>query len=140
MVKERDWNAEVIAEFRANGGEVAAPYDDPPPMLLVHTIGRRSGKEHVVPMRCLPDGDTLYIFASAHGSDRHPDWYYNILAHPDITIEKGTETIPVRATEVVDAERDEIFARQAARFPTFADYERKLERTIPVIRLERRSD
>jgi deazaflavin-dependent oxidoreductase (nitroreductase family) len=139
MSEARDWNAEVIAEFRASGGAVAAPYDDPPPMLLIHTIGAKSGKEHVVPMRCLPDGEALYVFASAHGSERNPDWYHNIVAHPDITIEKGTETTPVRATEVRGAERDAIFARQAARFPVFAEYERKLERTIPVIRLDRRT-
>ncbi len=135
---ERTGNAEVIAEFRANAGEVQAPYDDPPPMLLVHTIGAKSGREHVVPMRSLPDGESLYVFGSAHGNDRNPDWYYNLVAHPDITIEKGTESIPVRATELHGAERDAIFARQAARFSTFSDYERKLARTIPVIRLDRR--
>jgi deazaflavin-dependent oxidoreductase (nitroreductase family) len=139
MSNDRDWNAEVIAEFRANGGEVAAPYDDPPPMLLVHTIGRRTGKEHVVPMRCLPDGEVLYIFGSAHGSDRHPDWYHNLVAHPDIVVEKGTETIAVRATVLDGDERDAIFARQAARFPIFAEYQSRLTRTIPVIRLDRRS-
>jgi deazaflavin-dependent oxidoreductase (nitroreductase family) len=138
MSTERDWNADVIAEFRANAGEVAAPYPDPPPMLLLHTIGAKSGREHIVPMRCLADGDTLYVFASAHGSARHPDWYYNVSAYPDFTIEQGTETIPVHATELHGAERDAIFARQAARFPAFADYERRLARTIPVIRLKRR--
>jgi deazaflavin-dependent oxidoreductase (nitroreductase family) len=90
-------------------------------------------------MRCLPDGDTLYVFASAHGSDRNPDWYHNVVAHPAIVIEKGTETIPVHATEIFGAERDAIFVRQAARFPVFAEYERKLDRTIPVIRLDRRT-
>jgi deazaflavin-dependent oxidoreductase (nitroreductase family) len=139
MSEARDWNAEVIAEFRANQGEVKAPYDNPPPMLLLHTIGAKSGKEHIVPMRALPDGEALYVFASAHGSARHPDWYYNIIANPDITIEKGSESIPVRASEVVGAERDAIFARQAARFAIFAEYERKLDRTIPVIRLDRRA-
>jgi deazaflavin-dependent oxidoreductase (nitroreductase family) len=139
MSEPRDWNAEVIAEFRANQGEVKAPYDNPPPMLLIHTIGAKSGKEHIVPMRCLPDGDALYIFASAHGSERNPDWYYNIIAHPDITIEQGSETIPVRATEVVGAERDAIFARHAARFPIFAEYAQKLRRSIPVLRLDRRA-
>ena len=111
---------------------------NPPPMLLVHTIGARSGKEHVVPMRCLPDGDTLYIFGSAHGSDRHPDWFYNLIANPDITIEKGNEIIPVHATETVGAEREAVFARQAGRFPIFAEYEQKTGRKIPVIRLDRR--
>jgi deazaflavin-dependent oxidoreductase (nitroreductase family) len=139
MAQEKNWNAEVIAEFRANQGQVQAPYDNPPPMLLVHTIGAKSGKEHIVPMRAMPDGEALYIFGSAHGSARHPDWYYNLVAHPDIIIEKGTETIPVRATEVVGVERDAIFARHAARFSVFADYERKLKRTIPVIRLEPRT-
>jgi deazaflavin-dependent oxidoreductase (nitroreductase family) len=139
MSEPRDWNAEVIAEFRANQGEVKAPYDNPPPMLLIHTLGAKSGKEHIVPMRCLPDGDALYIFASAHGSERNPDWYYNLIAHPDITIEQGSETIPVRATEVVGAERDAIFARHAARFPIFAEYAQKLRRSIPVLRLERRA-
>ncbi len=136
---ERAGNAPVIAEFRAKRGEVTAPYDDPPPMLLLHTIGARSGREHVVPMRCLPDGDRLYVFASAHGSDRHPDWYHNVIAHPDFTIEKGTETILVHATQAHGAERDAVFSRQAARFPVFAEYERTLRRTIPVIRLERRT-
>ena len=138
MPTPHDWNAKVIAEFRANNGEVQAPYDDPPPMLLLHTIGARSGKEHIVPMRAMPEGDTLHVFASAHGSERHPDWYYNLLAYPEIVIEKGNETIPVRASELAGAERDAIFARQAARFPIFAEYAQKLKRTIPVIRLDRR--
>ncbi len=137
--REQDGNAAVIAEFRARGGEVAAPYPDPPPMLLLHTVGARSGKEHVVPMRCLPDGDRLYVFASAHGSERNPDWYHNLVANPEITIELGPETIAVRATEVEGSERERVFARQAARFPVFAGYQRRLTRTIPVIRLDRRA-
>ncbi len=130
-----EWNAEVIAEFRANGGEVAAPYPDPPPMLLLHTSGRRSGRIHTVPMRCLIDGGDMYVFASAHGSPRHPAWYANLVAHPDIDIERGTEMIPIHATEIHGEERGRIFTRQAERFPTFAKYERELERTIPVLRL-----
>jgi deazaflavin-dependent oxidoreductase (nitroreductase family) len=86
----------------------------------------------------MEDGESLYVFASAHGSERNPDWYHNIVANPDITIEKGTETIAVRATEVVGEQRDAIFARQAARFPIFAEYERKLHRKIPVVRLDLR--
>ena len=139
MSQVAETNAAVIAEFRANRGEVAAPYDDPPPMLLLHTIGARSGREHLVPMRCLVDGETLYVFGSAHGSERHPDWYHNLIAHPDIIIEKGIETIPVHASELQGAERDAIFARHAARFPILSQYQQKLARTIPVIRLERRA-
>ncbi|MFL5759557.1 MAG: nitroreductase family deazaflavin-dependent oxidoreductase [Thermomicrobiales bacterium] len=139
MPDQQDVNAAIIATFRANHGEVPAPYDNPPPMLLLHTIGAKSGKEHLVPMRCLPDGDSLSIFASAHGSERNPDWYYNLVAHPDITIEMGIETIPVHARELHGEERAEVFARQASRFPIFAEYASKLNRTIPVIRLERRT-
>ena len=139
MPKIANTNAAVIDEFRANNGEVAAPYDNPPPMLLLHTIGAKTGKEHIVPMRCLEEGDTLYVFGSAHGSERNPDWYYNLIAHPDITIEKGDETIPVHATELTGKERATIFNRQAARFPIFEEYQRKLTRTIPVIRLDPRT-
>ncbi len=70
MPGREDPNAEIIAEFRANQGVVAASYDDPPPMLLIHTVGARTGKEHIVPMRGIPEGDSFYVFASAHGSDR----------------------------------------------------------------------
>lgn len=136
--QEQEWNAPVIAEFRANGGEVAAPYDNPPPMLLLHTIGARSGREHIVPMRTRIEGDAMYVFGSAHGSTRHPDWYRNALANPDFQVEKGTETFLVHATEVTGPERERVFRAQAEAFPVFADYERKLERTIPVLKLERR--
>jgi deazaflavin-dependent oxidoreductase (nitroreductase family) len=139
MNQEREWNAQVIAEFRANGGQVASPYDDPPPMVVLHTVGARTGQEHIVPMRAMPVGDALYVFASAHGSDRHPDWYRNVVAHPEIVIERGTETIAVRVIEVTGTERDDVFSRQAARFPIFAEYEQKLSRTIPVLRLDRRA-
>jgi deazaflavin-dependent oxidoreductase (nitroreductase family) len=88
----------------------------------------------------MPAGEALYIFASAHGSASGPDWYHNIIAHLDITIEQGTETIAVRATEVVGGERDAIFARHAARFPVFAEYQPNRARTIPVIRLDRRKN
>ncbi len=136
--QEQEWNAPVIAEFRANGGEVAAPYDNPPPMLLLHTIGARSGREHIVPMRTRVEGDAMYVFGSAHGSTRQPDWYRNVLANPDFRVEKGTETFLVHATEVTGAERERIFRAHAETFPVFADYEQKLERSIPVLKLERR--
>jgi deazaflavin-dependent oxidoreductase (nitroreductase family) len=90
-------------------------------------------------MRAVPDGETLYIFASAHGSERNPDWYHNLVANPDITIEKGTEMISVRATEVHGVERDTVFAQHKSRFSIFADYERRLNRTIPVLRLDLRA-
>ncbi len=135
MTGERDWNAEIIAEFRANRGEVVAPYDDPPPMVLLHTVGARSGKEHIVPMRALPDGDALYVFATAHGSDRNPDWYRNIVVHPEFTIELGTATIAVRATVLAGTERAEILRRWRERVPRIEDVLAKTSREILVVRL-----
>jgi deazaflavin-dependent oxidoreductase (nitroreductase family) len=132
-------NAEVISLFRANHGRVPSPYeDDPPPMIIMHTLGARSGKEHLVPLRAIPAGDDLLVFGSAHGKVTHPDWYYNMKAHPDFAIEIGDEVRAVRAEEVTGAERDRLFAAHKARYPVFADYEQRLERTIPVMRLSPR--
>jgi deazaflavin-dependent oxidoreductase (nitroreductase family) len=129
-------NADVISLFRTNHGQVPSPFeDDPPPMIIMHTLGARSGKEHLVPLRAIPAGDDLLVFGSAHGKATHPDWYYNMKAHPDFEIEIGEELRPVRAAEVTGAERDRLFAAHKARYPVFADYEQKLERTIPVMRL-----
>jgi deazaflavin-dependent oxidoreductase (nitroreductase family) len=139
MARIQDTNAGVIAEFRANGGMVAAPYDNPPPMVLIHTIGRRSRREHVVPMRGLVETDAVYVFASAHGSDRNPDWYHNLVANPDIDIEVGTDVVPVRATVLTGNERDEVLARWLERVPLFADVIERTPRVIPVVRLELRT-
>jgi deazaflavin-dependent oxidoreductase (nitroreductase family) len=129
-------NAEVISLFRANQGRVPSPYeDDPPPMIIMHTLGARSGREHLVPLRAIPAGDDLLVFGSAHGKTTHPDWYYNMKAHPDFEIEIGTEVLPVHADEVTGAERDRLFRAHAERYPVFADYEQRLSRTIPVMRL-----
>ncbi len=132
-------NEEVIEQFRANGGDVPAPYPDPPPMLILHTVGRRSGNEHLTPMRSLPDDGGWYVFGSAHGSERDPDWVWNIRANPAIEIEVGTATIPVQATELTGAEREDVFARQVDRFPYFGEMQAKLERPIPVIHLQPRN-
>jgi len=133
-------NAEVISLFHENRGLVPSPYeDDPPPMIIMHTLGARSGKEHLVPLRAIPAGDDLLIFGSAHGKTTHPDWFYNMKAHPDFEIEIGDERRLVRAKEVTGAERDRLFGAHKARYPVFADYEQKLERTIPVMRLSPRS-
>ena len=135
MTEERNWNAEVIAAFRANKGEVPAPYDDPPPMVLLHTIGARSGKEHIVPMRAMPDGDSLYVFATAHGSDRNPDWFHNVVANPDFVTEMGSDALPVHATILDGAERATILSRWRARVPLIDGVLAKTDREVPVIRL-----
>jgi deazaflavin-dependent oxidoreductase (nitroreductase family) len=135
MAKE-DPNAQVIAEFRANGGIVASPYDNPPPMLLIHTKGRKSGQDHITPMRCLVDGNDMYVFATAHGSKKEPDWYLNLLANPVIEVELGTETRTYRARPLEGAERERIWNLRVAQFPQTLDLQDQARRLIPVVRLD----
>src|SRR4051794_27190769 len=124
MAEAVDFNARIIAEFRENHGQVGGNFAGAP-LLLLHTVGARSGAPRVNPMMYLPDGDRYLVFASKAGSDRHPDWYHNLLAHPEARIEVGDEIIPVRATELHGTERDTYYAEQAGRYPGFADYQRK---------------
>lgn len=133
-----DWNEQIIREFRANEGRVGG-YFDGASMLLLHTTGRKTRRERVNPLVYLPDGQRYVVFATKGGSPTHPDWYLNLMANPDVEIEVGTETIPVRATEIQDdAEREALYARQVERRPGFAEYPAKTKRRIPVIALERR--
>src|SRR5262245_35732284 len=101
-----DHNAGIIQEFRTNDGRVGG-YFEGATLLLLHTVGAKSGREHVTPLVYLPDGDRYVVIASKGGAPTNPDWYYNLLAHPDVTVEVGTDTVAVRA-EVVedDGERD----------------------------------
>jgi deazaflavin-dependent oxidoreductase (nitroreductase family) len=137
MSKPGDFNAHTIAEFRKNRGKVGG-YFEGAPLLLLNSVGKRSGKTHVTPVMYLKDGERYYVFASKAGADTHPDWYNNIKAHPDIKIEVGDETLDVHAEEIVGRDRDAIYRRQATLFPSFADYERKTKRVIPVIALTKR--
>lgn len=130
-----DRNSEVIAEFRANGGKVEHRSRD---ILLLHHTGARTGTERVTPLAYLRVGDSLAIFASKAGAPENPAWYHNLLAHPETTVEVGTETIRVRARVAEPAERDVIWDRQIARVPHFAEYQEKAapRRRIPVVVLE----
>jgi deazaflavin-dependent oxidoreductase (nitroreductase family) len=141
MTAPGDFNAQVIEEFRANGGRVGGPFEGAP-MTLVHHRGRRSGRDHVSPMMYLADDDdpgTIYVFASKAGAPTHPDWYHNLTAAGTAEVEVGTQTYPVSVTEVTGEERDRIYAEQARRYPGFAEYAEKTAgiRTIPVLALTR---
>jgi deazaflavin-dependent oxidoreductase (nitroreductase family) len=136
-----DWNQNIIDEFHANEGRVAGPFEGAP-MILVHHVGRTSGKEYVNPLVYLPgegDDDSLYIFASKGGDPENPQWYRNVVAADQITVEVGASTFPVTVTELSGDERDRIYAEQVKRMPGFGEYEQKTEgiRTIPVLRLTR---
>ena len=138
-----DWNAKVIAEFRANGGRVGGAFEGAP-VVLTHHRGRASGTEYVAPMMYLADPDdpaVIYVFASKGGAPTDPDWYRNLLAAGEGSVERGTEHYPVSVAELHGEERDRIFAEQARRYPGFADYAEKTRgiRTIPVLALRRRA-
>lgn len=136
MSQREDFIAWTISEFRANQGQVGGPFAGAP-LLLLHSRGAKTGQARVNPMMYLPDGERYLVFASAAGADRNPAWYHNVLANPECSIEVGSETVEVTATDVLGAERDRLFAEQASRFPGFAGYQRMTDRTIPVIALTR---
>ena len=135
-VAANDFNARIIEEFRANQGNVGGQFEGAP-LLLLHTTGARSGQERVNPMMYLRDGDRMYVFASKGGAPANPAWYHNLVAHPDVTVEVGTDSFPARATPLEGEERDRVFAEQKSRYSAFADYEAKTDRRIPVVALDR---
>jgi deazaflavin-dependent oxidoreductase (nitroreductase family) len=142
MTRASDHNATVIEEFRANEGRVGGNFTGAP-MVLVHSRGRRSGRQRVNPMMYLPDEqdpDTIYVFASKGGAPTHPDWYHNLTAAGVAEVELGTQSYPVSVRELTGEERDRVYAEQARRYPGFADYERRTAgvRSIPVLALRRR--
>jgi deazaflavin-dependent oxidoreductase (nitroreductase family) len=141
MTDANDWNANTIAEFRANEGKVGGMFEGAP-LVLLHHRGRKSGREHVSPMMYLADETdprVIYVFASKAGAPTHPDWYYNLVAAGRGSVERGTESYDVTVREVPGDDRDRIYAEQAKRYPGFADYARKTEgiRVIPVLELSR---
>jgi len=141
MPEASSWNDSIIAEFRANEGRVGGRFEGAP-MILVHHAGRKSGKEYVSPLVYLPgdSGDaSMYIFGTKNGAPTHPDWYRNLIAAGQATVEVATDTFRVTVTEVTGEERNRVYAKQVKRAPGFGDYEKKTEgiRTIPVLRLTR---
>jgi len=132
-----DFNERVIAEFRANGGVVEM---FGPRVVLLRTVGAKSGEPRTTPVVYRRDGDRLIVFASKAGAPEHPAWFHNILADPGLTIEVGQEGQVVarkaRAVELHGEERDRLFEQQATEIPTFREYEQKTTRKIPVVALE----
>ena len=131
-----DFNRQVIEEFRANGGTVGGQFEGAP-MLLLHTTGAKSGLERVNPLMYQQVGDELAIFGSKAGAPTEPDWYRNLVAEPSVTVEVGTETVPMTARTTSGEERDRIWEQQKAIAPGFAEYEKTANREIPVVLLSR---
>jgi deazaflavin-dependent oxidoreductase (nitroreductase family) len=129
-----DWNQQVIDEFRANGGKVGSMGDAP--LLILHTTGAKSGEERESPVLYRTEGDDLVVFASFAGAPTNPAWFHNLVANPDVTVELGDGTRPMRARVADTDERDRIWQAHKKEWPQFQEYEDKTDRTIPVVVLE----
>ena len=136
MTDWNDFNQNLIAEYRANGGQVTGQFAGAP-LLLLTTTGAKSGQPRTAPVAYTADGDRLLVIASKGGAPTHPDWYHNLVANPEVTVEVGTETFPARATVPDGEERDRLFNQMAAQMAGFTDYQRNTTRRIPVVVLER---
>jgi len=131
-----DFNSAIIEEFRTHGGRVGGPFEGAP-LLLLTSVGAKSGEPRTTPVMYLPDGERMVIFASKAGAPTNPAWYHNLLANPAATVEVGTETVEVDSSIASGEERERLFEQQCQRYPQFADYAQKTTREIPVVVLQR---
>jgi deazaflavin-dependent oxidoreductase (nitroreductase family) len=136
MPDVNDWNKNVIEEFRANEGKVGGQFEGAP-VLLLTTTGAKSGLKRTNPMMYLrlDDEGAVYVFASKAGAPTSPDWYHNLVANPEVTVELGAGTHEATATVLTGDERDRVYEEQAARYAGFAEYAAKTTRVIPVVAL-----
>lgn len=132
MGSPNNWNKAIIEEFRANGGKVGGQFAGRT-LLLLHTIGAKSGQPRVNPVAYITDGDRFVVIASKGGAPINPAWYYNLIAHPEVTVEVGTKQFQVHATAAVEPERTRLYNQMVTVMPGFAEYQRKTTRIIPVI-------
>ncbi len=131
-----DFNKQIIEEFRENAGKAGGFFADKQ-LLLLHTTGAKSGLPRLNPLVTIEDGDRLIVAASAAGAPSHPDWYYNLAAHSNVTVEYGTEQFAAVATAASEPERTELYGKLAAQYDFFDEYAVKAGRIIPVIILAR---
>jgi deazaflavin-dependent oxidoreductase (nitroreductase family) len=137
MSEHLDWNNNIIAEFRANGGKVGGQFEGAN-LLLLTTTGAKSGEQRTSPLAYAAEGERYVIIASYAGADKNPAWFHNILANSKVTLEVGEEKFEATASVVEDrAERDALYAKMVALMPGFAEYQEKTTRVIPVVTLER---
>jgi len=134
---QKDYNRQLMEEFRASRGKAGGPFEGRP-MLLLTTTGARSGQLRSTPMMYVPDGDRLLVIASNAGALAHPDWYHNLVAHTEVTVEVKSETYKATAIVVEGAEREQLWNNIIEKYPFFTDHQAKISRLIPVIALERR--
>ena len=136
MSAAEDWNAKIIAEFRANHGKVGGMFEGST-LLLLSTTGAKTGVRRTNPLAYMPDGDRLLVLASKAGAPTNPDRLHNLIANPEVTVELGDQEYLARATVLAGEERDRLFAKQVERVPQFGRYQEQIARVIPVVALER---
>lgn len=132
-----NFNRNLIEHFRANRGAIQEGPFKGAPILLLTTTGKRSGQPRVHPLAYTRDGDRYVVIASKGGSPTNPDWFVNLVANPEVTVEVGAQRFSARATPAEGQDRDRLFEAQAKRMPGFAEYQRNTTRRIPVVVLER---
>ncbi|MBA4180377.1 MAG: nitroreductase family deazaflavin-dependent oxidoreductase [Anaerolinea sp.] len=133
---QNEFNLKIIEEFRANSGETLGPFKGRP-LLLLTTTGAKSGEARTTPLVYSRDGDRIVVIASMGGAPKHPAWFLNLSANPEVTVEVGTEKFIARASVADSAERDRLYAQQAEMMPAFSEYQQKTARQIPVVVLQR---
>jgi deazaflavin-dependent oxidoreductase (nitroreductase family) len=124
----------VIEEFRRHGGHVGG-YFEQIPLLLLTTIGAKSGLPRVTPLAYMEDGDRWIIAGGAGGADHHPGWYWNLVSNPGVTVEVGSEAFPAAAKGTVGEERATLFERFASEQPQLLGYAAEKTREIPIVAL-----
>ena len=136
MTDRNEFNRTVIDEFRETGGKASGIFEGAPMILITHK-GAKSGKEYTTPLVHTRDGDSYVIIASKGGAPQYPQWFRNLVANPDVTVEVGTERFPARARVAEGDERARLFRAQADLMPNFDEYAKATTREIPVVVLER---
>ena len=138
MSEVNEWNKAIIKEFRENGGKVGGQFENMN-LILLHTIGAKSGLERINPVAYFTDNGNYVVIASKAGAPDNPDWYHNIVAHPEFEVEVGSEKFGVTATVAEEPERTQLYERMAAKYSFFAEYAKQVERVIPVVILSRKA-
>jgi deazaflavin-dependent oxidoreductase (nitroreductase family) len=130
--ERHDVNRRIIDEFRANNGKVGGRFEGRA-LLLLHTRGAKSQQERINPVAYIRDNGRLVVIASKGGAPTNPDWYYNILANPQVTVEVGTEQFQAQAQVAEEPERTRLYDKMVEIMPGFEEYRRRTTRMIPVI-------
>ncbi len=122
--------------YRATGGKLLGRMGKSP-ILLLNTVGRKTGRQRTAPLLYVMDGEDFVIIASKGGAPTHPEWYLNLRANPDATVEVGDREVRVRAEEADPEEKAGLWQKMVEMYPTYDDYQNKTEREIPLLVLRR---